>query len=279
MKEVDIILKSGSIGGASLAIYGYCNTRTTRKIRKILNDNNISEEIFIKTDSKRNIITKKCPSCGNEFKTRADKKEKTCCSIACANSYKPKRIKNPYLVRKKSDIKTVRKQIIKKIDRKCQLCDSDYIGSKKSKFCSAICRNQHQSETMKMNIKNGICKGWQTRNIESYPEKFFKTVLTNNNIDFILNHPVSKKLLGAYSDAYYFIDFYIIKGGKNIDLEIDGKQHKYKDRKDSDDERDILLKNNGYLVHRIEWNEINSNAGKIRMEEKINNFLTFYNKL
>ncbi len=130
-----------------------------------------------------------------------------------------------------------------------------------------------------MNIKNGICKGWQSRNIESYPEKFFKTVLLNNSIDFILNHPVSKKLLGADSNAYYFIDFYIIKDGKNIDLEIDGKQHKLLDRKDSDTERDILLNNNGYLVYRIEWNDINSKAGKIRMEEKINNFLIFYNKL
>jgi len=279
MKEIDIILKSCSIGDASLSIYGYCNTATTRKIRKILNDNNISEEIFIKTDNKRNIITKECPSCKNEFKTRADKKERTCCSIACANSHKPKRIKNPNLVRKKSISTRKTKQINKKIDKKCRKCDSNYIGTKKSKFCSPVCRSQHQSETMKMNIKNGICKGWQTRNIESYPEKFFIKILRSNKIDYVFNKQISKKSLGLDLISSYFLDFYIEKNGNMIDLEIDGKQHRYEDQIISDLIRDTALKENMYIVYRIEWNGINSNAGKIRMKEKINNFLTFYNKL
>ena len=58
-------------------------------------------------------------------------------------------------------------------------------------------------------------------------------------------------------------------------MEIDGKQHKYKDRVEHDKQRDINIKNEGYIVYRVDWNTINTNEGRQKMENKINNFLIF----
>ena len=123
-------------------------------------------------------------------------------------------------------------------------------------------------------IDEGRHKGWQSRNIISYPEKFWMEVLKNNNIDFSFNHVVNKKThLGLDDNSNYFLDF-LING--NIDLEIDGKQHKYEERSKSDRIRDEILTKNDYIVYRVQWNEINSEDGKKLMKQKIDNFLDFY---
>ena len=44
-------------------------------------------------------------------------------------------------------------------------------------------RRKISSRTKKL-MKEGKIKSWQSRNIMSYPEKFFKKVLESNNIDF-----------------------------------------------------------------------------------------------
>lgn len=67
--------------------------------------------------------------------------------------------------------------------------------------------------------------------------------MNNNGISYIREDFSTKK---------YFLDFVIEKGGKKIDLEIDGKQHKYEDRKQHDEERDTYLQKLGYTVYRIE---------------------------
>ena len=92
-------------------------------------------------------------------------------------------------------------------------------------------------------------------------------VLKNNKISFIHEKPESR----------YFLDFFIQKDNLKIDLEIDGKQHTYDDRKRSDKIRDKVLRKAGYLVHRVGWNEINSKFGSIRMKCKINQFLWWFN--
>ena len=123
-------------------------------------------------------------------------------------------------------------------------------------------------------VKEGRHKGWQSRNIISYPEKFWMGVLKNNNIDFSFNHVVNKKThLGLDDNSNYFLDF-LING--NIDLEIDGKQHNYEERVESDRIRDEILTKNNYIVYRVQWNEINSEDGKNLMKQKIDNFLDFY---
>ena len=76
-----------------------------------------------------------------------------------------------------------------------------------------------------------------------------------------------------------FLDFYIVKNGKEIDLEIDGKQHLYDDRKIKDAERDTYIKENNVIVYRIPWNSINTDEGKCKMKSKIDEFLKFYDNL
>lgn len=122
-------------------------------------------------------------------------------------------------------------------------------------------------------IDAGIHIGWQSRNKKSYAEKFWITVLENNSIDYTCEVPV------WHGSANYFLDFVIERNNKLIDLEIDGKQHKYADRLASDVARDSFLAEQGYLVYRIPWNDLNTEAGKEEMRKKIDNFLAFYNSI
>lgn len=144
----------------------------------------------------------------------------------------------------------------------------------KSKYCSEECTNKGcssiLSDIMKEKVLNGKHQGWKTRNISSYPENFWVKVLESNFINYIREYHVNNK---------YFLDFLIEKNGIKIDLEIDGKQHLYEDRKQHDIERDKYLTENNYVVYRIPWNEINSEEGKLLMKNKINDFLTFFNTL
>lgn len=71
----------------------------------------------------------------------------------------------------------------------------------------------------------------------------------------------------------YFLDFYIPE--HRIDLEIDGKQHEYADRKDSDDMRDQALKNIGINVYRIKWKNPNTDENKAYIKKEIDNFLLY----
>ena len=143
-----------------------------------------------------------------------------------------------------------------------------------AKTCSYNCCKQLQiqrgKETAKRVMDEGRFVGWKTRNIKSYAEIFWHKVLQNNNIEYVAEYFLDKK---------YFLDFYIIKNGIKIDLEIDGKQHKYKDRIEHDKIRDEYIKSNGIVVYRIDWNEIKTKKGSLMMKEKIDSFLDFYNNI
>jgi very-short-patch-repair endonuclease len=80
--------------------------------------------------------------------------------------------------------------------------------------------------------------------------------------------------LGLNEPYNYFLDFYF--HNKKIDLEIDGKQHEYKDRKISDKKRDEALIKNGIKVYRIKWKNINTENGKRYIQDEIQKFLEFY---
>ena len=127
-------------------------------------------------------------------------------------------------------------------------------------FKSAEYREKIRQSQLRL-IANGTHKGWKSRNIKSYAEKFFERVLNNNRISYERERYVGK----------YFLDFVV----GNIDLEIDGKQHQYAERKQSDYVRDDYLRSQGYFVYRIRWNEINSSDGKEMMKGKIELFLDF----
>lgn len=122
-------------------------------------------------------------------------------------------------------------------------------------------------------LNTGRHKGWQSRNIMSYAEAFWIEVLNNNHIEYKREVPVWN------GSANYFLDFVLEYNGKLIDLEIDGKQHTYIDRCESDKVRDLYLTKQGYLIYRIPWNEITSEIGKEQMSQKIHDFLEFYKNI
>jgi very-short-patch-repair endonuclease len=130
-----------------------------------------------------------------------------------------------------------------------------------------------QSLIATKNMAEGKIKPWQSRSILSYPEKFFIKVLENNNLinKCITNYPVKKRNLGIESDANYFLDFYFPE--LKLDLEVDGKQHKYEDRVKSDKKRDSLLKSIGIKVYRIKWKNPNSVENKKYVKKEIDKLL------
>ena len=162
----------------------------------------------------------------------------------------------------------------------CEYCGKEFENHKNKRFCSNECKYKSAGEKIsklrKQEIENGTFQGWKSRNIISYAEKFWKNVLDNNNI------PYQREYLFSYGDIKngerYFLDFYIEINGRKIDLEIDGKQHKYLDRIEKDNIRDKFIKECGIEVYRISWNEINSIEGSLLMKEKINKFLIFINQ-
>lgn len=160
-----------------------------------------------------------------------------------------------------------------KIKRFCNDCGKEIGRNNKSGYCSK-CLPKHYNEfperiknikaAIRKTIEDGKHKGWISRNIESFPEKFWKNVLQNNNIDYEFNKPFMGK----------FLDFVIcVDNLRYIDLEIDGSQHKR--RQQYDIERDKFLSEHGFIIHRIEWNDVKSENGKIKMKKKIDNFLNF----
>lgn len=195
------------------------------------------------------------------------------CCIKCARGFATK-YNRVEISNKVSDTLLKRRETTKyKTDfsvRYCKLCNKQ-LGRRNVTGLCYDCSNKNRtfsqetkkkiSDSIQTRVKNGTWKGWKSRNIISYSERFWAKVLDNNKIKYIREKKVGK----------YFLDFVI----GNIDLEIDGKQHRYKDRIESDRIRDGYLTECGFVVYRIEWNEINSYEGKQKMRRKIEDFLLF----
>ena len=228
---------------------------------------------------------KYCLECGKilPFKKRFNK----FCNRSCSNTYSNKHRKHSKETKDKISKSLSKTRIANRKDKIsiCKYCGNEFVLERKSngrlrivKYCCKEChdksiKEQHHNLRMK-EIKEGTFIGWKSRNITSYPEKFFIDVLNNNNIKYEINKPLKREHTQSY-----FLDFYIEKNNIKIDLEIDGKQHKYENRIQSDIERDIYVESKNIKVYRIDWNEINSDNGKRIMKEKIDKFLEFYNNL
>lgn len=261
-------------------------------------------------------VKKTCPCCGQEFETViGGKGEKKFCSKHCSAIYSGNKSRDISDEQKKI-ISTKMKafyelhpekkaicsmnaqrlnnrrynhnneieQYIVRPERLCSICNAKIAFNNKTGLCQRCLRTTEQGkEILSKNSKivadrliaSGKHQGWKTRNICSYAEKFWTKVLDNNKISY--KREMTVKYNNGPSDRY-FLDFYIESNGRKIDLEIDGKQHKYADRAEHDRIRDERLTNLGYVVYRIDWNEINSEKGKLRMKEKIDRFLDFLNK-
>lgn len=291
--------------------YKYYNGRVKKIIIEYCREKGLDVEEIIRNNKKPN----KCLFCGREVEGKR-KYLKKFCNSSCAASYNNKNkicseeqkrkvslsLNNHYSNDKSGrNFKKISKLIEegeilnpfnakyrdgyvngdKYKERICEWCGKAYKPFLRksgkitlARYCSkecgynAMCEKNVQKALER--IEQGKHQGWKTRNIVSYPEKFWMGVLDNNLIPYIKEKYVFNK---------YFLDFFIEKNGVKIDLEIDGKQHLYEDRKLHDKIRDKLLTENGYVVYRIAWNEINSDEGKQTMKNKINDFLSFYNNI
>lgn len=182
-------------------------------------------------------------------------------------------ILNPYNVQVDGDALVCKRKYTERVCDVCGMVFKPYFNEHgnlyKGKTCSSECLLKKRGEAGKLGyqsqVDKGTFKGWQSRNILSFPEKFWINVLDNNNIKYAANKPFKG----------YFLDFYIEIGERKIDLEIDGGQHKLPDRALSDKIRDKVVKESGIEVYRIEWNEVGSDKGKEKMKEKIDMFLKF----
>ena len=238
---------------------------------------------------KYSLITKKCPVCDSIFEVNENEK-KTTCSFSCSNIYfrgnkseeTKNKISNSLKVFNQLNIDT---RSLKSFYRSCSHCGSEYERKRlkngtlsNAKTCSDNCKMESTkiniSNSVKKRIENGKHKGWQSRNIISYPEQFFINVLNNNNIEFEFNYPINKRKDLYVDEPYnYFLDFYFPE--KKIALEIDGDQHKY--RIEHDKIRDERLSNVGIKVFRIKCKSINNDSGKAYIKNEIDKFLFFYN--
>ena len=170
--------------------------------------------------------------------------------------------------------------------KKCKKCNNPIVNKNKSGFCAQCYKqnNKHRytkeerielSKRAKKLMRDGKIKPCQSRNKLSYPEKFFKKVLELNGIMFEgPNFAVKQEdigVSGCLPSSCYFLDFKI----GNIDLEIDGKQHEYSDRKLYDKKRDYYLTKAGYIVYRIKWRSINTIEGKFYIRSEIKKLFSF----
>ena len=241
-----------------------------------------------------------CSLCGKQFykipSHRNSKSGKYFCSKKCQNiAYKLHIVvsgkkpllfndKIPNTVFGKDRCRAVKKLKMYSDGRKCKKCGIQITNNNKSGYCVKCLKTNSKytkaekvamSKRAKILMRSGKIKPWQSRNKLSYPEKFFKKVLELNGIVFEgPNFVIKQKDIGVHDclpNSCYFLDFKI----GNVDLEIDGKQHEYTDRKLYDKKRDYYLTNAGYCVYRIKWRSINTVEGKEYIRAEIRRLLDF----
>jgi len=256
------------------------------------------EKIKQLTEDKRNdylLNPKLCLFC-NQIIEYEKRNENKFCNSSCASKFNNKNRTHSEETKRKISISLLNRHVNKQNNNKsciitnkyniCKVCKKEFKVKRlltgkfsNSKTCSDNCRtilkSRESKKAAQIRIQNGTHNGWNSRNIISYPEKFFIDVLTKNDIKFIHNYPILKHKLGLDTPGNYFLDFYM--EDKNIDLEIDGKQHNY--RFEHDLLRDEILNKNGFHVYRIKWKSINNEIGKEYIKNEINKFLDFYNTL
>lgn len=292
MDIIEILERCDTIGEVAIAIKGYSNGKSNKLAKNYIIEYKYEYKFLSSLEEKYHKNPKICKNC-NEI-IPFDKKYNEFCSSNCSTSYNNKirgshsektKEKISFSLKGKIKDKNISKTL-KEYKRTCLYCNSDFKVKRnngrlsKAKYCSDECSNLamklNVSLSQKDRVEKGIHKGWQSRNILSYPEEFFIKVLDNNNLKYEPNFMIKKSDLGIKDSGNYFLDFYF--RDKNIDLEIDGKQHNYDDRQESDNVRDKLLKKYGIFVYRIKWKNINNIEGKNYIESEIKKFIEFYNE-
>lgn len=278
----DNIHKFKSFTDAVKNIFGinYYNGYTKNMLIDYCKDNNITiNDLLIKNSDKF------CKFCGNKLSSNT----KTFCNSSCAAKYN-----NSRRVLSKETKEKIGRSIrnrnencrksndlgIERIGGKyaniniCKICGKEFLTKhKNSTYCSCECVHKDPIYINKLRIaqlnlvESGKHIGWAKRNNMPKSEQIWESLLIKNGI--IYNHE-------DRSYPRYSMDFCITKGFNKIDVELDGKQHDWKQRQESDKIRDEILTQNGYIVYRI---KIPRNI-KDNMDDYLNlefeKFLNFY---
>lgn len=204
------------------------------------------------------LVPSKCTNCQCplDFSKRTNK----FCGKSCAAKYNM--LRRDKSVRQEQ-AKTLKQTLLQQSPKYtkiflCEFCNRYYEGEGRSVCFSEICLFQSRSRASKKareTAKNrGTFTGWQKRTKEpSYAEKYFISLFEKENITgYVREYCVDK----------WFIDFAFVE--RKIAIEIDGKQHEYKERKESDEIKDNYLSENQWTIFRIKWvNPINDKNKKI----------------
>lgn len=118
-----------------------------------------------------------------------------------------------------------------------------------------------RTEKIRQKVKNGEWHGWVNNPHRiSYAEKYFEDYFNSIGLKYTREVKIGK----------YFADFLF---GKNIILEIDGKQHDITENMIKDDEKEHFLIDAGYKVFRIKWKNVNTEFGRNLVHTQTQNFL------
>lgn len=239
-----------------------------------------------------------CQECGNPITCldrNARYCSKHCASKAkyreFSDSQKLKMQQNSTLVRKQNIVeqKKLKDKLFASEYHTCKQCGKvmDHIYAS-GRFCSIscsklYCKEYNQSKQRREECSDKLKSLWRTDDYrksilasqkqardegrwskmmsssrKSYPELFWQETLRNLNIRYEYNYLVkhSDLHMSGRKLSWYKFDFYLLD--YNVDLEIDGDQHKESKIRHADEIRDFNIHRGGYLVYRIPWSNIES---------------------
>ena len=181
-------------------------------------------------------------------------------------SYSIKDLRKKFQVQS-TDIKNILGDKVRSLSDANKLAHKKYPENFKHTEESKKIMREKRLEFMKNNPEK---TAWRLSNV-SYPEKLC--------IDYIENNGLDKKhsIVREYSVFPYFIDFAFVN--EMVAVEIDGSQHLLPERKESDNKKDELLNELGWVVIRVSEKEIKTNINDVfdqiltilKTKPKINN--------
>ena len=181
-------------------------------------------------------------------------------------SYSVKDLRKKFKVQS-DDIKDILGDKVRSLSDANKLAHKKYPENFKHTEESKKIMREKRLEFMKNNPEK---TAWRLSNV-SYPEKLC--------IDYIENNGLDKKhsIVREYSVFPYFIDFAFVN--EMVAVEIDGSQHLLPERKESDNKKDELLNELGWVVIRVSEKEIKTNINDVfdqiltilKTKPKINN--------
>jgi very-short-patch-repair endonuclease len=165
-------------------------------------------------------------------------------------SYSIKDLRKKFQVQS-TDIKNILGDKVRSLSDANKLAHKKYPENFKHTDESKKIMREKRLEFMKNNPEK---TAWRLSNV-SYPEKLCIEYIENNGLD------KKYSIVREYSVFPYFIDFAFVN--EMVAVEIDGSQHLLPERKESDNKKDELLNELGWVVIRVSEKEIKTNIDEV----------------